>query len=195
MAEKIERGKIKPQQLEHFTLERVEEAFEDKSIPQSKVILGEIEAKIKRLEEVTGATTYRKQYDLTIDNGNGNGEIVCEDMAYDNIQQMYKIFGEVKIKVPRKSSYYVNINVGVRFDEGEIEVLGVRYPVQGNMTFVYEDVEEIMFSTNIYLWLRSITVQEYKQVAIPTKVSQLENDLKFVAVRVENEDNLIIEIK
>lgn len=195
MAEKIQRGRIKPQQLEHFNRQRVEEAFEDKSIPESKVILDEINAKIKRLEEVTGATTYRKQYDLTIDNGNGNGEIVCEDMAYDNIQQMYKIFGEVKIKVPRKSSYYVNINVGVRFDEGEIEVLGVRYPVQGNMTFVYEDVEEIMFSTNIYLWLRSITVQEYKQVAIPTKVSQLENDLKFVAVRVENEDNLIIEIK
>lgn len=195
MAEKIQRGRIKPQQLEHFNRQRVEEAFEDKSIPESKVILDEINAKIKRLEEVTGVSTYRKQYDLTTDNGNGNGEIICEDMVFDYTQLMYKVFGEVRIKVPRESSYYLNINVGQRFDEGEITIGETKYPIQDNMTFVYEDVREIVFSTNIYLWIRTLTVQEYKQSKIPTKVSELENDLKFVAARIENDDNLVIEIK
>ncbi len=51
MAQKIERGKIKPQQMEHFTRQRVEEAFEDKSIPEAKVNLDGILAKI---DEISG---------------------------------------------------------------------------------------------------------------------------------------------
>ena len=46
MAEKITQGLIKQQQMEHFTLDRVQEAFDDRSIPEEKVILDGINAKI-----------------------------------------------------------------------------------------------------------------------------------------------------
>lgn len=142
--------------------------------------------------EIREALSYNQSYDMTDaqlpDNISGEG------LSYDEVQKMYRAFGEVRIKVPRRLDYYLGLSIGERFDEGEITICGESHGIGNNMTFFIEDVDEIVFSVDIYIWLKSITVQAFKPEKIPTKVSELENDLQFVASEIV-EENLILNIR
>lgn len=126
---------------------------------------------------------YSKTYDMTDPQLNYE-DITATRMDYDNTLNMFYVTGKVYIRVPRKSSYSLSLTIYDNFKEAYITANNIKYSVQTSMTIPYEDVDIIEFITEGYLWLQSITVMETTFPDIPTKLSQLENDQRFVASEV-----------
>lgn len=144
------------------------------------------EDKLDMLREVREALSYDEQYDLS-------QEVLSEDISgadliYDHVQRAWRVFGEVRIAVPERSDYYLSIALAQRFDEGNITVGGEVKPISDNMTFQLGNVDEVVFSVDVYIWVKAIAVQGFRPIFVPTKVSALENDLGFLAGAVEGEE-------
>ena len=118
-------------------------------------------------------------------------DIKCDDIVYDYVQGAWRIFGEVRIAVPRRFDYYLSITIAQRFDEGNITVGGEVKPISDNMTFLLRDVDEVVFSVDVYVWVEAIAVQGFRPIFVPTKVSALENDLGFLTGAVEGEELIL----
>lgn len=143
------------------------------------------EDKAEMGREIREALSYNKVYDMT--NAQLSEDISGEDIEWDEAQGMHRAIGEVRIKMPRRFDYWLGLTIGQRFDEGEISVQGESHRIENNMTFFLEDVEEIVFSVDVYVWIKSITVQTFKLNKVPTKLSELENDRNFVSVEIIGE--------
>lgn len=191
------KGLVKQGQIETLTLEKVKQAFEDGSIPEEKVVLVGVTGRIDKLQQRLDTLTIKKEYDLTqeqLDEDIQKGDSETDVLEYDSVQGMYKFFGQMIIKCPRKSSYQVNISLAT-LDDGVMTVNAQQYALGENMFFVCDDTEQITLSSDVYIWIKSITLTEYKIPVIPKKVSQLDNDLDLVCTQVDDQqENLIVKI-
>ena len=137
-------------------------------------------------KQVRDRIGYLQQYNLKEDVL--SDDIKCDDIVYDYVQGAWRIFGEVRIAVPRWFDYYLSITIAQRFDEGNITVGGEVKPISDSMTFQLGNVDEVVFSVDVYVWVKAIAVQGFRPIFVPTKVSALENDLGFLAGAVEGEE-------
>lgn len=137
-------------------------------------------------KQVRDRIGYLKQYDLQDEAL--SEEISGADLVYDHVQKAWRIFGEVRIAVPRRFDYYLSITIAQRFDEGNITVGGEVKPISDNMTFQLGNVDEVVFSVDVYVWVKAIAVQGFRPIFVPTNVSDLNNDLGFLAGAVEGEE-------
>lgn len=140
-------------------------------------------------KQVRDRIGYLKQYDLQDEAL--SEEISGADLVYDHVQKAWRVFGEVRIAVPRRFDYYLSITIAQRFDEGNITVGGEVKPISDNMTFQLGNVDEVVFSVDVYVWVKTIAVQGFRPIFVPTNVSQLENDLGFLAGAVEGEELIL----
>lgn len=136
-------------------------------------------------KQVRDRIGYLQQYNLKEDVL--SDDIKCNDIVYDYVQGAWRIFGEVRIAVPRRFDYYLSITIAQRFDEGNITVGGEVKPISDSMTFQLGNVDEVVFSVDVYVWVKAIVVQGFRPIFVPTKVSALENDLGFLTGSVEDE--------
>ena len=134
--------------------------------------------RLAMFRDIRKALSYDAHYDLSQEVL--SDEISGEELVYDSEKRAWKVFGEVRIAVPERSDYYLSIALAQRFDEGNITVGGDVVPIIDNMTFLLRDVEEVVFSVDIDVWIKAIAVQGFRPIILPTKVSELENDLGFV---------------
>lgn len=141
--------------------------------------------RLEMLREVREALSYDEQYDLSQEAL--SEDISGADLIYDHVQRAWRVFGEVRIAVPERSDYYLSIALAQRFDEGNIRVGDEVVPIENSMTFLLRDVEEVVFSVDIYIWIKAVAVQGFRPIIVPTKVSDLDNDLGFVSGSVEDE--------
>lgn len=142
--------------------------------------------KLDMLREVREALSYDEQYDLSQEAM--SEDISGADLIYDHVQRAWRVFGEVRIAVPERSDYYLSIALAQRFDEGNITVGGEVKPISDNMTFQLGNVDEVVFSVDVYVWVKAIAVQGFRPIFVPTNVSDLNNDLGFLAGAVEGEE-------
>ena len=140
-------------------------------------------------KQVRDRIGYLQQYNLKEDVL--SDDIKCDDIVYDYVQRAWRIFGEVRIAVPRRFDYYLSITIAQRFDEGNITVGGEVKPISDNMTFLLRDVDEVVFSVDVYIWVKAIAVQGFRPIFVPTNVSDLNNDLGFLAGAVEGEELIL----
>ena len=140
-------------------------------------------------KQVRDRIGYLKQYDLQDEAL--SEEISGADLVYDHVQKAWRVFGEVRIAVPRRFDYYLSITIAQRFDEGNITVGGEVKPISDNMTFQLGNVDEIVFSVDVYIWVKAIAVQGFRPIFVPTNVSDLNNDLGFLAGLVEGEELIL----
>ena len=140
-------------------------------------------------KQVRDRIGYLKQYDLQDEAL--SEEISGADLVYDHVQKAWRIFGEVRIAVPRRFDYYLSITIAQRFDEGNITVGGEVKPISDNMTFQLGNVDEVVFSVDVYVWVKAIAVQGFRPIFVPTNVSDLNNDLGFLAGAVEGEELIL----
>ena len=145
--------------------------------------------RLEMLREVREALSYDEQYDLSQEVL--SDEISGKELVYDHVQRAWRVFGEVRIAVPERSDYYLSIALAQRFDEGSITVGSEVVPISDNMTFLLRDVDEVVFSIDIYVWIKAIAVQGFRPIIVPTKVSDLNNDLGFLAGAVEGEELIL----
>ena len=145
--------------------------------------------KLDMLRDVREALSYDEQYDLSQEVL--SEEISGADLVYDHVHRAWRVFGEVRIAVPERSDYYLSIALAQRFDEGNIRVGDDVVPIKNSMTFLLRDVEEVVFSVDIYVWIKAIAVQGFRPIFVPTKVSDLDNDLGFLAGAVEDEELIL----
>ena len=134
--------------------------------------------RLELLRQLREALSYDEHYDLS-------QEVLSDDISgaelvYDTEKRAWKVFGEVRIAVPERSDYYLSIDLAQRLDEGSITVGGDVVQISDNMTFLLRNVDEVVFSVDSYIWVKAIAVQGFRPVIVPTKVSDLENDLGFV---------------
>ena len=140
-------------------------------------------------KQVRDRIGYLQQYDLQDEAL--SEEISGADLVYDHVQKAWRIFGEVRIAVPRRFDYYLSITIAQRFDEGNITVGGEVKPISDNMTFQLGNVDEVVFSVDVYVWVKTIAVQGFRPIFVPTNVSDLNNDLGFLAGAVEGEELIL----
>lgn len=140
-------------------------------------------------KQVRDRIGYLQQYNLKEDVL--SDDIQCDDIVYDYVQGAWRIFGEVRIAVPRRFDYYLSITIAQRFDEGNITVGGEVKPISDNMTFQLGNVDEVVFSVDVYVWVKAIAVQGFRPIFVPTNVSDLNNDLGFLAGAVEGEELIL----
>ena len=140
-------------------------------------------------KQVRDRIGYLQQYDLQDEAL--SEEISGADLVYDHVQKAWRVFGEVRIAVPRRFDYYLSITIAQRFDEGNITVGGEVKPISDNMTFQLGNVDEIVFSVDVYIWVKAIAVQGFRPIFVPTNVSDLNNDLGFLAGAVEGEELIL----
>ena len=140
-------------------------------------------------KQVRDRIGYLKQYDLQDEAL--SEEISGADLVYDHVQKAWRVFGEVRIAVPRRFDYYLSITIAQRFDEGNITVGGEVKPISDNMTFQLGNVDEVVFSVDVYVWVKTIAVQGFRPIFVPTNVSDLNNDLGFPAGTVEGEELIL----
>lgn len=140
-------------------------------------------------KQVRDRIGYLKQYDLQDEAL--SEEISGADLVYDHVQKAWRVFGEVRIAVPRRFDYYLSITIAQRFDEGNITVGGEVKPISDNMTFQLGNVDEVVFSVDVYIWVKAIVVQGFRPIFVPTNVSDLNNDLGFLAGAVEGEELIL----
>lgn len=134
--------------------------------------------RLELLRQLRDALSYYEHYDLSQEVL--SDEISGAELVYDTEKRAWRVFGEVRIAVPERSDYYLSIALVQKFDEGSITVGGEVVPIGDKMTFLLRDVEEVVFSVNVYIWVKAIAVQGFRPIVVPTKVSELENDLGFV---------------
>ena len=140
-------------------------------------------------KQVRDRIGYLQQYDLQDEAL--SEEISGADLVYDHVQKAWRVFGEVRIAVPRRFDYYLSITIAQRFDEGNITVGGEVKPISDNMTFQLGNVDEVVFSVDVYIWVKAIAVQGFRPIFVPTNVSDLNNDLGFLAGAVEGEELIL----
>ena len=140
-------------------------------------------------KQVRDRIGYLKQYDLQDEAL--SEEISGADLVYDHVQKAWRVFGEVRIAVPRRFDYYLSITIAQRFDEGNITVGGEVKPISDNMTFQLGNIDEVVFSVDVYVWVKAIAVQGFRPIFVPTNVSDLNNDLGFLAGAVEGEELIL----
>ena len=134
--------------------------------------------RLELLRQLREALSYDEHYDLSQEVL--SDEISGAELVYDTEKRAWRVFGEVRIAVPERSDYYLSIALVQKFDEGSITVGGEVVPIGDKMTFLLRDVDEVVFSVNVYIWVKAIAVQGFRPIVVPTKVSELENDLGFV---------------
>lgn len=140
-------------------------------------------------KQVRDRIGYLQQYNLKEDVL--SDDIKCDDIVYDYVQGAWRILGEVRIAVPRRFDYYLSITIAQRFDEGNITVGGEVKPISDNMTFQLGNIDEVVFSVDVYIWVKAIAVQGFRPIFVPTNVSDLNNDLGFLAGAVEGEELIL----
>lgn len=140
-------------------------------------------------KQVRDRIGYLQQYDLQDEAL--SEEISGADLVYDHVQKAWRVFGEVRIAVPRRFDYYLSITIAQRFDEGNITVGGEVKPISDNMTFQLGNVDEVVFAVDVYVWVKAIAVQGFRPIFVPTNVSDLNNDLGFLAGAVEGEELIL----
>lgn len=198
MAEKDNTGLINLSQIECFTLDKVKQAFEDGSIPEDKLVLVAIPRKIDDLKIRLDNLTLRKEYDLreelTIDTGLNDIEKADADSVfeYDTLQNMYKIKGKIRITMPRLSYYILILEIGLFLEQGTISTDTEQYTIDKKVVIKFDEKKTIEFTSDISIWVNNITVVEYKIPVVPTKVSQLENDLDLVTATIDTIDGSLI---
>lgn len=195
-------NRIKEKQIERFTKLIVDALFDSNSIDEDKLILTSIENSINSLQSQLntiaqqGGYLYSKRYDLT--DPNISSDLNGDNLSYDNTLLLTKNNGNLTINLPRTSSYYLYLHINNHPNAIYLTANNVQYPIQDEMTIKFDNVSQISFSTDNYIWLSEISVSEYKLPEIPTRLSQLENDQEFVASEVieQNETlNLIVKQK
>lgn len=135
---------------------------------------------------------YSKTYDMT--NAELDKDIRADNIDYDHTLGMFRLIGKVSIQVPRKSTYSLSLTLYDNIKEGNIIANNIKYPIQTSMMIPFKSVEVIEFEADTYIWLQSISVIETTFPNIPTRLSQLENDQRFIASAVQ-QSTLVLEIK
>lgn len=152
-----------------------------------KKIFGEQSEQIDYIKSHLGMFYY-KEYDLTSESSEGYDEIKSESKFFDAVVNMCHFNGDVTINVPKKSSYKVLVSIGKCYEDGIIIADKNKYSflkTSETCEFQVHNVDKIQFNVNIDLWVDEIDVVEIS--GCPTRVSQLENDSKFVNSTVDNE--------
>ena len=181
------KGKVNVTQIENITLDKVKRLFADGSIPEEKLILVTVPKELSSLKERLDVLTITKTYDLTseLSTDTGVNDFIKLDgdsvFEYDSVVGAYRIKGKVRIVAPRCSSYLVTFNIVKRLEDGEISTDTDRYKIQDNTTTIKIDKAKYLdFECSTTIWVSAITLAEYKIPEIPTKFSQLTNDLDLV---------------
>lgn len=195
-------NRIKEKQIERFTKLIVDALFDSNSIDEDKLILTSIENSINSLQSQLntiakqGGYLYSKRYDLT--DPNISSDLNGDNLSYDNTLLLTKNNGNFTINLPRTSSYYLYLHINNHPNAIYLTANNVQYPIQDEMTIKFDNVSQISFFTDNYIWLSEISVSEYKLPEIPTRLSQLENDQQFIASEVIEQTetlNLIVKQK
>lgn len=157
-------------------------------------------SELEKLKTRVDNLTINQQYDLTNPILPSNIRIIGDtsEFLYDTDKQCTKIFGTIKLVCPRKSSWYVNIAIYEGYDtNGIVRANDQQYALATNMFIIYNNTDECIFNVNVPIYAKSISLTEYAIPDIPQKVSDLENDFKFVSTKLSDTDDetLVIEIK
>lgn len=159
-------------------------------------ILAPIRNTLQEVKQRLDYLLYSKRYDLT--DPNISSDLNGDNLSYDNTLLLTKNNGNFTINLPRTSSYYLYLHINNHPNAIYLTANNVQYPIQDEMTIKFDNVSQISFSTDNYIWLSEISVSEYKLPEIPTRLSQLENDQEFVASEVIEQTetlNLIVKQK
>lgn len=159
-------------------------------------ILAPIRNTLQEVKQRLDYLLYSKRYDLT--DPNISSDLNGDNLSYDNTLLLTKNNGNFTINLPRTSSYYLYLHINNHPNAIYLTANNVQYPIQDEMTIKFDNVSQISFSTDNYIWLSEISVSEYKLPDIPTRLSQLENDQEFVASEVIKQTetlNLIVKQK
>lgn len=159
-------------------------------------ILAPIRNTLQEVKQRLDYLLYSKRYDLT--DPNISSDLNGDNLSYDNTLLLTKNNGNFTINLPRTSSYYLYLHINNHPNAIYLTANNVQYPIQDEMTIKFDNVSQISFSTDNYIWLSEISVSEYKLPDIPTRLSQLENDQEFVASEVIEQTetlNLIVKQK
>lgn len=159
-------------------------------------ILSPIRNTLQEVKQRLDYLLYSKRYDLT--DPNISSDLNGDNLSYDNTLLLTKNNGNLTINLPRTSSYYLYLHINNHPNAIYLTANNVQYPIQDEMTIKFDNVSQISFSTDNYIWLSEISVSEYKLPEIPTRLSQLENDQEFVASEVIEQTetlNLIVKQK
>lgn len=181
-------NRIKEKQIERFTKLIVDALFDSNSIDEDKLILTSIENSINSLQSQLntiaqqGGYLYSKRYDLT--DPNISDDLNGDNLSYDSELLLTKNNGKFTINLPRTSSYYLYLHINNYPNATYLTANNVQYPIQEEMTIKFDNASQIAFSTDNYIWLSEISVTEYKLPEVPTRLSQLENDQRFIASEV-----------
>lgn len=159
-------------------------------------ILAPIRNTLQEVKQRLDYLLYSKRYDLT--DPNISSDLNGDNLSYDNTLLLTKNNGNFTINLPRTSSYYLYLHINNHPNAIYLTANNVQYPIQDEMTIKFDNVSQISFFTDNYIWLSEISVSEYKLPDIPTRLSQLENDQEFVASEVTEQTetlNLIVKQK
>lgn len=131
-------------------------------------------------EKIKQSTLYKKIYDFS-SKDEKDSRIHGSDLNYDADKKMLKCFGELFIDIPINSDFdcllYIsdssgsNIRYGSTVYSGNLNLIYVHTTGVNQLSFIIE---------NAPLYIKKIVIEE-KFIATPTKVSQLENDKKYVS--------------
>ncbi len=155
-------------------------------------ILLPIRSSLQEVKQRLDYIIYSKRYDLT--DPNLSDDLQGDYLSYDNTLLLTKNNGNFTINVPRTSSYYLYLHIKNNPNATYITANNIQYTIQEEMTLKFDNVNQLQFSSDNYIWLSEISVTEYKLPDVPTKLSQLENDQEFVASKVMD-DTLILTVK
>ena len=131
-------------------------------------------------EKIKQSTLYKKIYDFS-SKDERDSRIHGSDLNYDADKKMLKCFGDFFIDIPINSDFdcllYIsdssgsNIKYGSTVYSGNLNLIYVHATGVNQLSFIIEDAP---------LYIKKIVIEE-KFTATPTKVSQLENDKKYVS--------------
>lgn len=134
---------------------------------------------------------YQKTFDLTVQ-GDYSAYITGDDFQYDEVQGMYCFLGDLEIWVPRQSDYALNLVIGLH-SGGTITTPQLTCSIRDEVSIGYNNVTKIKLNVNRAVYLTKIQILEVNLDLIPTKVSQLENDLGFTSMSVnQNTETLYL---
>lgn len=152
-------------------------------------ILSPIRSTLQEVKQRLDYLLYSKRYDLT--DPNISDDLNGDNLSYDNELLLTKNNGNFTINLPRTSSYYLYLHINNYPNATYLTANNVQYPIQEEMTIKFDNASQISFATDNYIWLSEISVTEYKLPEVPTKLSQLENDQRFIASEVIEQNETI----
>lgn len=152
-------------------------------------ILSPIRSTLQEVKQRLDYLLYSKRYDLT--DPNISDDLNGDNLSYDNELLLTKNNGNFTINLPRTSSYYLYLHINNYPNATYLTANNVQYPIQEEMTIKFDNASQIAFATDNYIWLSEISVTEYKLPEVPTRLSQLENDQRFIASEVIEQNETI----